>query len=279
MKFLALILSVFLFLAQAPQTQAADETAYDRVMRTGKMRCGYAMWPPHVLVKDPNSGEIKGMIPDILEQAANNMDMEIEWTEEVGWGSFIESLRSNRIDAFCMVSWPTATRGRYVDYTPPLFYSVNNIYVRADDHRFDDDLSKINDPSVRVSVMDGEMSAVIHRDHFPEAQAVSIPQLAEPTQLLLNVKTGKADVAFMEPGMVKEFLKHNPGALRKVGDKPFQVFPNSIAVLIGEVKLKAMLSTAITELINHGVVQGIVDKYEPDREIFMPVAKPYQALE
>ena len=45
----------------ASQVEAKKETAYERVTRTGVLRCGYATWPPNVM-KDPNTGKVSGII-------------------------------------------------------------------------------------------------------------------------------------------------------------------------------------------------------------------------
>ena len=49
---------------------AADkESAYERVLRTGVLRCGYIAYPPHLIV-DPATGTISGISHDIIEEAA-----------------------------------------------------------------------------------------------------------------------------------------------------------------------------------------------------------------
>ena len=281
MRLLLSFLAIVLFVAAAAPVHAAGEkeSVYDRVMRTGTIRCSYALWPPTVFYKDAHSGAIKGIFPEIMETMAENLHLKVEWAEEVGWGQVVETLRSGRTDVFCSALWQVAELGRYIDFNTPLFYSTAYLYVRPDDHRFDDDFSKINTPDVKMAIMDGENSDAIQRMQFPQSTPVAIPQLAEITQMLMNVQTGKADVVFTEPGLVKDFLKTNPDSLRKVGDQPFQVYPNSFGVLLGETKLRIMMDSALTEMLNQGIVQKIVDKYEPDKNVFIPVAKPYQMPE
>ena len=103
------------------QTPTKKESAYERVMRTGVLKCGYALWPPHMLTKEANTGEIKGLMPDLMQILSKKLDLKLEWTEETGWGSFIESLKSNRVDVFCAGVWRNAERGRYISYVEPLF--------------------------------------------------------------------------------------------------------------------------------------------------------------
>ena len=254
-------------------TAVLKESAYDRVLRTGVLRCGYADWPPSVFTKDPTTGKISGISSDVTEAIADKLHLRVEWTENTGWGSFIESLRSHRIDAFCASVWRNAERGRYVGYTSPIFYSAVYPYVSVNDHRFDKDLSAVNDPSIRIATMDGEMSDVIAKNHFPKAKEISVPQLGQYTDLFVNVATHKADIAFNEPSVANGYMKANPDTLRRAQSLPYQVFPTCLAVDLHETELRNMLDSALVEIQNNGVVDEIISKYSTDPQEFLRVAK------
>ena len=268
-------------LSPAPQTQVAahsDQPAFDRVMKTGTIRCGYAMWPPAAIYKDPATGELSGAFVEIMNEAASNMNLKVEWVEETGWGSFIEGLETNRFDVFCAPLWRNAERGLRVGYTVPLAYSALHFYTRADDTRFDDDLDVLNDGQYKLSVMDGEMSHIVARKFFPAAQQVSIPQMGDVSQLFLNVSTGKADGVFSETSLAKDFSDKNPGQIRQVTKEPYNVYPDSFGVRLGEVKLQQALDSALLEILNQGEMDRIIGRFDPDRSIFMPVARPYEFI-
>lgn len=270
-----LVLTIVAFLIAVPAFAADKESAYDRVIRTGTLRCGYALWPPTAMAKDPKTGEMTGIFVEIAEEMAENLNVKLEWTEETGWGSFIESLQSNRFDLFCAPLWRNAERGRLISYTVPLAYSALHLYARAGDERFDKDIAILNSADYKLATMDGEMSQIVARRFFPNAQQVSIPQLGDITQLVMDVATGKADAVFLEPSLAYDFAKKNPGKIRQVTKEPYQVFPDSFGMLIGEEKFKDMIDSALIEMMNQGAVDRIIEKYEPDRSIFMPVQKPY----
>ncbi|MDR3423576.1 MAG: transporter substrate-binding domain-containing protein [Alphaproteobacteria bacterium] len=181
MKFLHVLLVVALSVATtlatahfmatlAPKNNEANhETAYDRVLQTGVLRCGYADWPPYVFTKDPTTGQVSGILADVTKAVAAKLNLKVDWAENTGWGSYIESLRSHRIDAFCSGVWRQGERGRYIGYGLPIFFSATYPYVAMNDHRFDKDLSAINHPDIRISAMDGEQSDIIAKDSFPKA--------------------------------------------------------------------------------------------------------------
>ena len=43
------------------------ESAYERVIRTGIIRCGYFVWPPFLAI-DPNTNKKSGIFFDIVEE-------------------------------------------------------------------------------------------------------------------------------------------------------------------------------------------------------------------
>ena len=50
------------------------ESVYERVIRTGKIRCGYAVWQP-VLMKDPNTGAFSGVYYDYMNLLAARLGL------------------------------------------------------------------------------------------------------------------------------------------------------------------------------------------------------------
>ena len=253
------------------------ESAYDRVLRTGTLRCGYGMWPPSMLVKDVNSGELSGAIYDIIEEMGKNLNIKIEWAEETGWGTWPEGLRSGRFDAFCASAYQTASRGRVVRFTSPLFYNAVQAYARYDDARFDNGIDQLNSPEFKLSTMDGEISAQIASKFFPKAKIVSVPQTSEFDRLLLNVSSGKADIVFNEPSLMNDFITKNPGLLKRVTKKPFQLFSVSFAVDINEANLAEMMDAALTEMQNNGIIEQILTLHHLDSDTFIRLAHPYQS--
>jgi len=229
-------------------TSSLKPDAYERMIESGKLRVGYIAYPPSFII-DPNSNSYSGISFEILEAMAGGLGIELEFVEEVGWGSMIEAISSNRIDIVSTAVWPTAARGKRADFIEPIYYSVVRAYVRADDLRFDKDLTKANTSAVKIAAMDGEMSAIIAAKDFSNAKVVSIPQLSSVSQLLLDVTTKKADITFLEPAVALEFMAKNPGSIKEVSlVEPLRVFPNSFMIGKGEYRLKSTLDTAIGEL-------------------------------
>jgi len=274
----AIAFGVVKLTAQHSSDTPVQESAYDRVLRTGELRCGYAFWPK-VFMKDPQTGEFTGIVYDVMQAIGDKLYVKIVWAEETGWSNYIESLKTHRIDAMCSSIWRNAERGRYTSFVTPMFYNAIYPYVAEGDHRFDKDLSIVDNPDIHISTMDGEMSDVIAKAHFSKATKVSVPQLGQSTDILMNVATHKADIVFTSSDIVGEFIKANPHSIRAAQDTPFQVFPAAIPVDIHETQLHDMIDSAMVELHNQGIVEEILTKYQADPKDYLRLAKPYAAVE
>lgn len=256
--------------------EAKKESAYDRVMRTGTLRCGYAMWPPTVIVKDVNTGKLTGVMVDIVEEMAKALSLKVDWTEETGWGSFPEGLNSGRFDMFCASSYQTAARGRVVRFSQPIFYDSLHAYGRINDMRFDNGLDILNNAKYSISTMDGEISAQVAEQKFPKAKTISIPQNASFDQLLMNVSSGKADIVFNEPVLVNDFLNKNPGLLRQITKEPMEIYAVVFSLGMKEEALTQMINSALAQLQNSGMIDRLLNKNSISAQEFPRVARPYK---
>lgn len=264
-----------------PQAAVSKEkqSVYDKVMQSRTLRCGYSLWPTY-LELDPNTGEFSGIWYEYMNELGKLLDLEIKWVAEVPYGDINVAVKTGRIDAFCSGLWQDIRRARDVDFTIPITYQVVLPVVRADDTRFDKDVSLINDPAVKVVVTDGEMSAVIYENEFSDAASVSLPNMTDASQMLLNVASGKGDVTFTSPETVMRYAENNPGKLKAIHmDKPLRLFAEVLALSNKEHELRRILNHATFELHNNGKIEKIINKYEKHPGSFYRVAKPYEVYQ
>jgi len=148
-----------------------QETAFERVMRTNTLRCGYMLLPPQ-LIRDPNTKQFSGVAYDLINEAAKILGLKVEWTEEVNFSTVAEGLKSERYDSLCLTAYRWGPSARVMEYTNPIFYSTTNVYVRANDTRFDNDLNLINDENVTIATIDGEAAQFIKESDFPKGKHI-----------------------------------------------------------------------------------------------------------
>lgn len=258
-----------------------DNSVYDRVMQRGKIRCGYVIDGPAGCLKDPNTGKLSGIGIEVLELAAKNLGLKIEWTEEVGWGSMIEGLQTNRYDLIATPVWTGANRALVADFSKPLYFSPVFAYFKTGNTSLRNrDKDSLNSSLSTIATVDGATAEIIAKEDFPKAKTISLPQLSDISQQLLIVSTRKADFTFVEPAVAVAFLKTNPGTIEpmtKLG--ALRVFPNCWMFRRGQMEFKNMIDTALDQLINSGTMDKIIKKYEPAPGTLYRVARPYRLSE
>lgn len=238
-------------------TKDKKETTQDNTIEP--ITLGYIVYPP-LLEKDAQTGELRGVSYDIVTAVAEKLGREVEWTEEVGWGTALEGLNTSRYDVLGTQMWPNEARERVAEFSDAPFDSVLFPYVRADDSRFDNDISLINSPEVRVSAVDGELAVFIAAEDYPDAELKALPQLASYAEMFLNIVQNKADVSFTEPASANDFLKNNPGTLKQLDIEPLRSYGNSFAFAKNNPLLPEW-NNAIAELVADGVILEILEKY------------------
>lgn len=256
---------------------------YADVVDRGTLRVGYTVYPPGIFKGD--DGNPRGIAVDVLNEAANRLNLKIEWSEEVGWATQIEGLNTGRYDIIGTAVWPNPKRARLTTLSKPLFYSPLYFYARIDDARFADgfDLATLDDPSIRISSIEGATAETIVKEQFPNAKRVTLPQNADVAQSFLDVVANKADLVITEPYQAKKFLKASPGAVRNIlGGHPLRVFGNCYMFKPDETAFENMLNTVIEDLHQSGFIDAKLKEYEKEAGVenaFGRVAPSYNLSE
>ena len=130
---IALLAGSLIFLSFRPNVLSSESipqkpiSLYERVLKAGKIRAAYTIYPPGCFKNE--KGELKGVFIETLEQAAKNLNLTVEWTEEVGWATQIEGLDRDRYDMIGSSVWTNPKRARLATLSAPLYFSP--LYICA----------------------------------------------------------------------------------------------------------------------------------------------------
>jgi len=224
------------------------------------IRAGYIIYPP--LMERSGNGDLSGVSYDIVQAIGEEMGVQIDWTEEVGWGTALEGLNTNRYDVLGTQMWPNEAREKVATFSNAPMNSVLYPYVKAGENRFSgDNLEALNSSEVRISAVDGELAVFIAQEDYPEAQLNTLPQLASYAEVFLNVVQDKADVSFNEPSAAEDFLASQPNTIERLGDTPVRSFGNSFAFSKDDGELLSDWNQALRKLMRDGTIESILEKH------------------
>ncbi len=172
---LALLALVFCF----PHKALADESVFDRVIKTRTINCGYSIGAPYV-EKDPNTGKLSGINYDIMEDIGKALGLKINWVEETGIGDVVAGLDSNRFDVYCATLWPDPGRMQTMSYTSPLFFTPVHAYKTDRDDVAD----------VKTSFNPMDLVSVTNEESIDEAARI-VAGVFRPVGLALTTRGGR----------------------------------------------------------------------------------------
>ncbi|MDD3182821.1 MAG: transporter substrate-binding domain-containing protein [Alphaproteobacteria bacterium] len=252
------------------------ETTFERVLRTGTIRCGYPVWPPSLSI-DPNTKKISGYTHDIAEAVAEKLGLKIKWVEEVAWGTAEQGMNAGRYDMVCGDVALDAQRTKSAWYSTSFNHNPNYVFVRKDDSRFDKDYKKLNDPSVKFAVLPNTILDFSVRDRFPNAARLDTNDFQGTMDILMMVVSGKADASINMLLPIEQYNAQNPDHQVKIVGPAVRYSSGGFLLPKGDMDFKQLIDNAILELSISEEIRDIMRKYMPDdRRYWLSPAKAYE---
>jgi ABC-type amino acid transport substrate-binding protein len=250
----------------------------EQVIARGKIRCVYIPYPG-ACIKDEKSKKLSGIFVDIIEQIGRNLDLKIEWGDQVDWTTATKGLENGRYDLVVSPMWAAAGKIKNADFTRPLYYSPLCVVARPEDDKYIY-TDEINFPRVKIGTIEDENSQFLASRDFPLATIVKLEKTSDILQVIDNVTTKKTDIALVEPYVVWTYLSTHPGAVQNFSaGRPLAMMGDSMMFKHGQSDFKELLDNAIAELQNTGELDQIIDKYEPQRGLYYRLAPQYNLPE
>ena len=147
---------------------------------TGKLRVGVYLGSPTSMIRDPASGETKGVALDLGRELAKRLGVPFEPVTYPRLAEVLEALKSGQVDF--TVTNATAVRTKIVDFMPPLLglelgylvLSGSAVSTPAD----------VDRPGIRVGVSQGSSSQGVLTREFKHAQVVPAPTIKAAMEML-----------------------------------------------------------------------------------------------
>jgi len=265
---------LLLCLALALPVTAQAGSTMERIIKDGIIRCGYVTYEPG-MHKDTATGQLSGYDYDATQAVADRLDIKVTYPVETGWGTFTADLKSKKFDVLCGGSWVNPKIGKFVLFSRPVRFEPIYLVARADDKRFDKDLSVVNDEKIKIVALDGDNPVFIAKTDFPKAKIVELPDMTDFSQTLVNVEAGKADVTIVDRYTFGTYNDHNPGKLKIVQpNHPIRIYPTSFAFLPEDYQLRDAVNAALDELILDGTISRLNKKYEKYPGVYLDAEVP-----
>lgn len=248
-------------LLQGGKSAATQETTYDRIMRTGTLRCGYAAWYPNLII-DLNTKQFSGISFDVMQEVGRRLGLKIEWAQEAGFGSAEQDLKSGKYDVLCADVCFESKRNKAAYFSRPFRQDPIFMTARGDDTRFKT-YQDANREDIMVAVLPGMIIESYAVQYLPQAKRLNVNDLGAEADMMNTLSSRKADVSFNNLISVDLYNQNNDGkikALRPAVD----ICNGSFMLPHGDERLKNMIDGALDEIIASGQMPNIYTKYMPN---------------
>lgn len=257
MKRTALMLALVLASAIAPgfigtvKAQQAPDPRVADLVRTGTLRAGVGVVAPHWAVKDPATGELRGVAVEIARALADRLGIQLVLVEYPSPPAVLEGLKTGAWDVGFLAFDPS--RAKVVDFSPP-YLEIDATYLVQGSSPIRN-VSDADQPGVRIAVTRKSVEEIVLSRMLKQAELRSVDTIPAGFELL---HAGNADALAVPRPAAIQFSAKLPGS-RVLADR-FHVTSGAMAIPKGRAGLLAYVSEFTEQAKASGLVQKAIEQ-------------------
>ena len=234
-----------LYAQQAPDPRVAD------LVQAGRIRVGLGVVAPHWAVKDPATGELRGVAVDLAHALAARLGIEFVPVEYPSPSRVPDGLKVGAWDVgFLGVD---SSRATVVDFAPPHMQVEATYLVPADSSIRN--IADADQPGVRIAVARKGVEEIVLSRTIKRAELRGVETISAGFDLL---RAGNVDVlAAPRPALLQSSARL-PGS--RVLEDRFHATFGAMAVPKGQAGRLAYISEFIEEAKASGLVQRAIER-------------------
>ena len=249
-KWIAVVVGMLLALSTG--TSIAQTAAVrDAFAPTGKLRVGLQLNSPTQAVKDPVSGEIKGVGYDLGRELAKRLGVPFEPILYPSIGALLDGGKTG--------AWDVAYIGFSAERAKEWFFAPVHLEVEfgylVPSGSAISSIAEADRSGIRVAVQERSQPDIFISRTLKNATIVHAPSNAGSVELL---KSGKADAIFSIKPSLFEMLSQLPGS-RVLDGRP-GIDPHAMAMPMGRDAAQAYARQFIAEAKSQGLVKAGIER-------------------
>ncbi len=241
--------------ALLPSAAAAKDM--QDIAKAGVLRVGVVPYPPDV-IKDPQSGEYKGVFVDAIKHVCERIKVECAF-QEFSWGTFVAGLQARQVDLSIATSYATMPRAMVVNFSRPIYYLGYKAVARRENAGRFKSIEDLNNPNVSVAVCQGCGQHDWVQRFAPKA---NLRVVKTEEAAMLEVVSGKADVGVGASAAVNYALASQSSLQPVLGGRIYSKNQVAWAVNKEDVDILLFINVAIGQLISTGKLGELAAQYE-----------------
>jgi ABC-type amino acid transport substrate-binding protein len=237
-----------------PQTTVTGDVL-NRILKDKAMNVAVVIYPPDVAQV---GGQLQGTFIEVSNWIGQQMGVKINFII-AEFGTFIAALQSGRADVAVATTYATVSRSLAVDFTNTIYYLGYSALTRIADVNKWKTIEDADQVGVVFTEREGTPCWQWCHDNLKHATLDSLAAAADPTQMALEVITGRANIYIEDSYLVKKLVAANSTTLAEMpayADKPWQLNSVAWAVNKGQTSMLSVLNVAIQNLLANNMIQN-----------------------
>jgi polar amino acid transport system substrate-binding protein len=230
---------------QAPDTRVAD------LVQAGKVRVGLGVVAPHWAIKDPATGELRGVAVDLARALAARLGVELAVVEYPSPSRVPDGLKVGAWDVGFLGIDPS--RADVVDFAPP-HMQVDATYLVSAGSSIRS-IADADQPGVRIAVSRRSVEEIVLMRLLKRAHVMPVETIGAGFEAL---RAGNVDVFAAPRPPLLRYSTQLPGS--RVLEERFHATFGAMAVPKGQTGRLAYISDFIEEAKASGLVQRAIER-------------------
>ena len=246
---LALGVAIGILGQQNSNAQTADPRVVD-LIRAGKLRAGVGVVAPHWAVKDPQTGELRGVAVDIARALARRIGIELVAVEYPSPPAVLGGLKDSAWDVGFLAIDPS--RAAVVDFSPP-YLQIDATYLVPEGSSIRN-VADADQPGVRIAVTSKSVEEIVLSRSLKRAELRSVDTISAGFDLL---RAKNVDVLAAPRPALLPLSSRLPDS-RVLADRFHAAF-GAMAVPKGQTARLAYIAEFVEEAKASGLVQRAIE--------------------
>lgn len=247
-------LLVLTMMSMAPSPAAAKDM--QDIAKAKVFNIGVIPYPPDI-IKDPATGEYKGVFVDAIKFVCERIEVKCVF-KEFTWGTFVAGIQARQIDLSIATTYATIPRAMAVNFSRPIYYLGYKGVARQAENRFNT-VEDLNRPDATISVCQGCGQHDWLQKVAPKAK---LRVLKTEEAAMLDVIAGKADIGIGASAAVNYALASQSNLKPVLGGKIYSQNQVAWAMNKADIDILNFVNVAIGQLISTGKLLELAKEYE-----------------
>ena len=230
---------------QAPDQRVAD------LVRAGKLRVGIGVVAPHWAIKDPGTGELRGVAVDIARELAMRLGIELVAVEYPSPPAVLDGLKVDAWDVGFLAIDPS--RAVVVDFSPP-YLQIDATYLTTAGSSIRS-VTEADQPGVRIAVTSKSVEEIVLSRSLKRAELQRADTISAGFDLL---RDGNAHALAAPRPALLALSARLPGS--RVLEDRFHAAFGAMAVPKGQTGRLAYIAEFVEQAKASGLVQQAIER-------------------